>query len=76
MKRNFIAVVISFSLIAGSVTQGQAPIANNDKDLLALIKEVQAQQAQIAENQGKIDAKLGEIAEILRVARIFTSRER
>jgi hypothetical protein len=58
------------------VSRGQAPDASDEQKLLALVKEVQAQQAQIAENQSKIDAKLAEIAETLRVARIFTSRER
>ena len=50
---------------------------NNDpQQLLALAKEVQAQQAQIAANQAQIEAKLAELAETIRVARIYSSRSR
>jgi hypothetical protein len=76
MKRNVVAVIFSITLIAAAAIRGQAPDANDDQKLLALVKEVQAQEAQIADNQAKIDAKLSEIAETLRVARIFTSREK
>jgi len=40
----------------------------------ALLKEVQAQQLVIADNQTKIDAKLAVVAEAIRVARIYGSR--
>jgi hypothetical protein len=75
MKRNLVAVIFSITLIASTI-RGQAPVANDEQRLLALVKEVQAQQARIADNQTKIDAKLSEIAETLRLARIFTSREK
>ena len=56
-------------------TWAQAPGANApDPQVLALLKEVQAQQAQLAENQAAIDAKLAAIAEAVRVARIYSSR--
>ena len=61
--------------MAASAIRGQAPTSDEQK-LLTLVKEVQAQQVQIADNQAKIDAKLTEIAETIRVARIFTGRER
>jgi hypothetical protein len=73
MKRILVLALSSVALLAASASRGQAPEANDEK-LLALVKEVQAQQTQIAENQGKIEAKLAEIAETIRVARIFTSR--
>jgi hypothetical protein len=63
----FLAIVAAFS-----VSVGQTP-AKEDQ-LLALINKVQAQQKEIAENQEKIDAKLAQIRENLRVARIFGSR--
>ena len=42
--------------------------------MLAALKELQTQQAAIAENQAKIDAKLATLAEALRLARIYSSR--
>lgn len=42
--------------------------------VLALVKEVQAQQTVMAENQAKIEAKLATVAEAVRVARIYSSR--
>jgi hypothetical protein len=76
MKRNLVAVIFLVSLIAGPASRSQTPVANDNKELLALVKEIQAQQGQITENQAKIDAKLAEISETLRIARIFTSREK
>ena len=75
MKRTLVLALFAVMLLATSASQGQAPQASDEK-LLALVKEIQAQQTQITENQGKIEAKLAEIAETIRVARIFTSREK
>ena len=75
MKRVLVLALSSIALLATSASRGQAPEASDEK-LLALVKEIQAQQTQIAANQGKIEAKLAEIAEAIRVARIFTSREK
>lgn len=58
-------------------TAAQAPASKDESEqVLALAKEVQTQQSQIIANQTKIDAKLTEIAELIRVARIFSSRGR
>ena len=51
----------------------EAPTAE-EQQLLAAIKEVQAQQAAIAENHAKIEAKLATVAEAVRIARIYSSR--
>ena len=40
----------------------------------ALLRDVQAQQTTLAENQKQIDTKLADIGESLRLARIFVSR--
>ena len=40
----------------------------------ALLTEITVQQAVLAENQTKIDARLATIAENVRIARIFVSR--
>jgi hypothetical protein len=43
-------------------------------DLLSIAKELQLQQMQITENQTKADAKIVDLADAVRVARIYTSR--
>ena len=82
-ERDRIAPMKSFSLIATcllALTVGALaaePAKESEREaqqLLALVKEVQAQQAAIAENQTKIDAKMAAIAEALRLARIYSSR--
>jgi ABC-type transporter MlaC component len=52
----------------------QTPAQKDADELNALIKDVQAQQAEIAENQAKIDEKLATLGETIREARIFSSR--
>ena len=74
----FLPALIATSLLALTVSAPAAePSKENEREkeqLLALAKEVQAQQAAIAENQTKIDAKMAAIAEALRLARIYSSR--
>lgn len=75
MKRNP-AIFISI-LIALFFGTAQAADPKDDREqVLALAKEVQAQQAQIVANQKKIDEKIAELAEVIRVARLFASRGR
>jgi hypothetical protein len=63
-----------FALVAAPIV-GQAPPVSNDlEQVQALMKEVQAQQNQLAENQVKIDAKLAELSEAIRLAKIYASR--
>ena len=50
------------------------PAAPQDQQVVAAVKEIQAQQAQIAENQAKIEAKMATIAEAVRMAKIYASR--
>ncbi|HJT80017.1 MAG TPA: hypothetical protein VJ719_02375 [Chthoniobacterales bacterium] len=73
MKTTFSCAIALLILLAASGS-AQGPVANNDQRLLALAQEVQAQQAQIAANQDKIDTKVADIAEAIRVARIFAGR--
>jgi hypothetical protein len=74
MKRNLIAPVLLITLLGVSVIQGQEPSAKEAADVLALAQELKARQAQIADNQAKIDAKLAELEEAIRTAQIFASR--
>jgi hypothetical protein len=76
----FLPALIATCLFALPInTPGAEPPKENEREqqqLLALAKEVQSQQAAIAENQTKIDAKMALIAEALRQARIYSSRGR
>ena len=70
MKKLMFLGMLAF-FVTSSEAQSPAP---SDPQLQALLKEVQAQQIQIAENQAKIDAKLVTLAESIRVAKIYSSR--
>jgi len=74
MKRIFLALLLPATLLVMSFSGAQTPDANQEQRLLALIKEVQTQQTQMAENQKTIETKLAEIGETVRVARIFAGR--
>lgn len=63
-----------FTFTAALPLSAQAPDSREQQQLTTLIRDVQAQQAQIAENQNKIDAKIAELTETMRVARIFAGR--
>lgn len=45
-----------------------------DEQLLNVVKELTAKQAQLTENEGKIESKVSDLAETVRVARLFMSR--
>jgi opacity protein-like surface antigen len=70
MKR----ILLALFLFIAAVSVAQTPDANQEQRLLALIKDVQTQQAQMAENQKNIETKLNEIGEAVRVARIYAGR--
>lgn len=76
MRRTLHALLFSVSLLFISTGAAQAPDPKDEQQLLLLIKEVQAQQLEIAANQIKIAAKLADIAEAIRIARIYASRGR
>ncbi|MEY2544137.1 MAG: hypothetical protein QOE81_1598 [Verrucomicrobiota bacterium] len=76
MKRILLALLAPGTLLVMSFSAAQTPDTNQEQKLLALIKEVQTQQTQLAENQAKIEEKLTEVAETVRTARIYTKRER
>ena len=70
---------LSAAILLGAVIPVFAaePLKEGDREqqqLTALAKEIQGQQATIADNQTKIDAKLATIAEALRLARIYATR--
>ena len=50
------------------------PANPQEQQILAVLKEVQTQQAAMAENQAKIEQKIAAINETIRFARIYGSR--
>jgi hypothetical protein len=71
------ALVIAGLLASLGTTPAAEPSKESEREqaqIFALAKEVQAQQAAIAENQTKIDAKMVTVAEALRLAKIYASR--
>lgn len=61
-------------LVAAPAAEAPGASQQQEQQVLAVAKEVQGQQAAIAENMAKIDAKLATIAEALHTARIYSSR--
>ena len=74
MKRFALAAAAILACHASTHGQAVPATAQQDQQIMAIAKELQAQQALIAENHAKIEAKLAAIAEAIRVARIYTSR--
>jgi hypothetical protein len=72
MNRIAALTCLMITLIGG--VKAAEPASPQEQQLLAVIKEVQAQQTAIAENQAKIDAKLVTVGEAVRIARIYSSR--
>ena len=70
-----LAATTLISLFAVLPFRGAEPTAaKQDEQLAALVKELQAQNAAISQNQGAIEAKLATVAETVRIARIYASR--
>lgn len=70
----FLSALVVTCFAALLVSASAAEPSKESQQLMALLKEVQAQQAAIADNQTKIDARLVTIAEAVRLARIYASR--
>lgn len=69
-----IASVTALLIVSALHFNAAEPPNAQDQQLLALVKEIQAQSAKMAENQAAIEAKLASIAEAVRVGRINASR--
>lgn len=55
-----------------STVAAQQP--DNDREIVALVKQLQAQQVTMLANQAKIEAQLLKLSESARQARIYSSR--
>ena len=69
-----VLAALAVALAAPSSSSGQA--SGDEAALTALINEVAAQQAILADNQTQIDTKLAAVAENIRLARIYAGRSR
>ncbi|HJX97403.1 MAG TPA: hypothetical protein VJ281_00875 [Chthoniobacterales bacterium] len=76
MKRILIVLLLPAVLLMVSFSGAQTPDAIQEQKLLALIKEVQTQQAQLAQNQAKIEEKINELEETIHDARIYSKRSK
>ena len=74
MKRLFRTLSVMAAVAVCHAGNADPAKSASDQQALRLVKEIQAQQITIAENQAKIDAKVAALAEEIRVARIFASR--
>jgi len=74
MNRIFLTLIPVLLVVSASFAQ--APDPNQEARLLALVREVQTQQAQLAENQAKIEEKLATITDIVKDARLYSKRAR
>ena len=72
MNRIAALICLTITLLGG--VNAAEPVSSQEQQLLVAIKEIRAQQAAIAENQAKIDAKLVIVGEAVRIARIYSSR--
>jgi hypothetical protein len=72
-----LTLIVASQLALLSTATAAEPSKETEREqqqVVAMVKEVQAQQAAIAENQTKINAKMTTVAEALRLAKIYASR--
>ena len=71
-KNNFTDNLLLLAIFAAMLCPAKAQ--NAPAQLVSAVNELKQQQAQIADNQTKIDSKIADLVETIRVARIFMSR--
>ena len=76
MKSILVTAIGCAIFVAPRIAETQTPPPAEQQRILALIKDVQTQQAQIVDNQAKIESKLVELAEAIRLARLYSARAR
>ena len=72
MNRVFLLLIPALLVVSASFAQ--TPNPNDEAKLLALVREVQTQQTQLADNQAKIEEKLAAVTEIVKDARLYSKR--
>jgi hypothetical protein len=66
--------LLGLCAVFASTVGAQSPGPADQKQLETMLKQVQDQQALMAQNQAKIDERLVTLAEAIRVAKIYSSR--
>jgi len=74
MKPTLVFAFCAIITLASSAPAQAPQQSSGQAELASLIKEVRAQQAAMAANQAKINEKLATLTEVIRVARIYSSR--
>jgi hypothetical protein len=74
MRSFSMAILALLSMAQVASTQTPPAAGRSQEQLIALLKEVRAQQADLAANQARIDEKLAALSESIRQARIYSSR--
>jgi hypothetical protein len=72
MSKDFTVILLLLAIFAAMLCPAKAQ--NASIQLVSAVNELKRQQAQIADNQTKIDSKIADLVETIRVARIFMSR--
>jgi hypothetical protein len=75
--KTILCTMVAAGALAFAIFSPNRSTAQSDMDspaVAALLRDVQTQQTSLTENQKQIDAKLADVGESLRVARIFISR--
>jgi hypothetical protein len=73
MKATIVRSILAAAIFAAIPLAAQAP-DTEDQQLLKLVNELTAKQALLADAEGKIETKVTDLAESIRVARITMSR--
>ncbi|HEY5037363.1 MAG TPA: hypothetical protein VII74_09555 [Chthoniobacterales bacterium] len=68
------SILLACAVLCAGSALAQSPAPNDQQQITDLLKTIQAQQAQIAQNQADIDTKLAAVAETVRLAKIYASR--
>ena len=74
MKQKFFVFLFSLVLMTATGSRGQDQNALYQAKIIEIVKDIQGQHSQIASNQAKIDSKLADLSETIRVARVFAAR--
>ena len=74
IKRMRCLFALFITLIGAFAAHGESHQTADAQHLLDLVKEIQLGQLELIDNQGKIDTKITELAESIRLARIEAAR--